>query len=59
REFTTWTLGVQYFFNKKTRALINYEFRDLEAPELPSSAPPNEIGDSMDDRLSLQVLAIF
>jgi predicted porin len=59
REFTTWTLGAQYFFNKKTRAVINYEFRDLEAPELSSSAPPNKIGDSMDDRLSLQVLAIF
>lgn len=59
REFTTWTLGAQYFFNKKTRAVLNYEFRDLEAPELSSSAPPNKIGDSMDDRLSLQVLAIF
>jgi len=59
REFTTWTLGAQYFFNKKTRALVNYEFRDLEAPGLPSSAAPNEIADSMDDRISVQLLAIF
>ncbi len=59
REFTTLTLGVQYFFNKKTRALVNYEFRDLDAPDFPSSAPQNEIADSMDDRLTVQLLAIF
>ena len=59
REFTTVTLGAQYFFNKKTRAIVNYEFRDLEAPDFNSSAPPNEIGDTMDDRITVQLLAIF
>lgn len=59
REFTTVTLGAQYFFNKKTRALVNYEFRDLEAPDFNSSAPPSEIGDTMDDRITVQLLAIF
>lgn len=59
REFTTWTVGAQYFFNKKTRALINYEFRDGDAPKLPSSAVPNRILDDLDDRLTLQLLAIF
>ncbi|MCO6412991.1 MAG: porin [Thiogranum sp.] len=59
REFTTWTLGAQYFFNKKTRALVNYEFRDLEAPGFSSSAPPSQIVDSLDDRITVQLLAIF
>ena len=59
RQFETFTLGAQYFFNKKTRLIMNYEFRELEAPNLAGSAPPNLIGDSMDDRLSLQLLAVF
>ena len=32
REFERWTIGAQYFFNKKSRFTINYEFRDTEAP---------------------------
>ncbi len=59
RQFTTTTLGAQYFFNKKSRAIINYEFRDAEAPNLPGTAPPNQIGESLDDRLSAQLLVIF
>lgn len=59
REFTTWTLGMQYFINKKTRALLNYEFRDQEAPDFSSAAAPNEIAESLDDRVSVQLLAIF
>ncbi len=59
RKFETWTLGVQYFFNKKTRLILNYEIRDAEAPNLSGSATPNQILDSMDDRLALQILAIF
>jgi len=59
REFTTWTLGVQYFINKKTRALVNYEFRDAEAPELSGSAVPNQVLDNLDNRVGVQVLAIF
>lgn len=59
REFSTWTIGAQYFFNKKSRVLANYEIRDAEAPNLPSSAGPNRILDSMDNRLSVQALIIF
>ncbi|WP_455212323.1 porin [Kaarinaea lacus] len=59
RKFETWTLGAQYFFNKKTRLILNYELRDAEAPGLAGSAGPNQILDSMDDRFSMQVLAIF
>jgi phosphate-selective porin len=59
REFNTWTVGAQWFFNKKTRVLVNYEFRDAEAPNSPSSAVPNQILDKTDDRLTLQLLAIY
>ena len=59
RTFDTTTLGAQYFFNKKTRATINYEIRNAEAPNLPSSAPPNQILDGIDDLLSLQLITIF
>lgn len=59
REFTTLTLGAQYFFNKKTRALLNYELRDLDAPNFSSSATQNKVADSMDDRITVQLLAIF
>lgn len=59
RQFETLTLGAQYFFNKKSRLLVNYEFRDAEAPNLAAGAVPNQILDSMDDRLSAQVLVVF
>lgn len=59
REFETLTLGAQYFFNKKTRAVVNYEIRSQDAPGFASSAAPNQIAESLENRLSLQVLAIF
>lgn len=59
RKFDTTTLGAQYFFNKKSRLVFNYEIRNAEAPGLPGSAPPNQILGSMDDRVSLQFMAIF
>lgn len=59
RKFKTLGLSGQYQFNKKVRLIGNYEFRDAEAPNLPSSHPANKILDGMDDRLSLQILAIF
>lgn len=59
REFETLTIGAQYFINRKTRAIVNYEFRDAEAPNLAGSANPNRILDGIDDRFSIQLLAIF
>jgi len=59
RQFTTWTVGTQFFFNKKTRLIVNYEFRDAEAPGYASSAVQNQILSSLDDRLSAQILVIF
>lgn len=59
RKFETMTLGAQYFFNKKSRLILNYESRDAEAPGLAATHPANLILDSMDDRLSAQLLIIF
>ena len=59
RKFTTTTLGVQYFFNPKTRATLNYEWRNAEAPNLPDTNPANLILNSTDNRASLQLTMIF
>lgn len=59
REFSTWTLGAQWSFNKKAKLLVNYEIRDASAPNLPSGAVPNQILDEMDNRLSIQLLAVY
>lgn len=59
RKFTTTTLGVQYFFDRRNRIALNYEIRDAKAPNLPSSDTANRVLDSMDNRLSLQLTAIF
>lgn len=59
RTYETTTLGLQYFFNKKTRFIFNYELRDLEAPNLAASHNANLTGDAMDDRISAQVFAAF
>jgi hypothetical protein len=59
RRFSTLTLGAQYAINSNTRAILNYEVRDAEAPGLPDTAVPNLILDGMDDRISLQLSAIF
>ena len=59
RQFETWTAGVQYFFNKKSRFLVNYEFRDAEAPNQPGNSNANQILDGLDDRITAQLLVIF
>lgn len=59
RQFETLTLGAQYFVNRKTRVIFNYEIRDAEAPNLAGTAVPNRILDGIDNRVAVQVLAIF
>jgi len=59
RTFETTTVGGQYFFNKKTRVTLNYEFRNADAPNLAGGAGPNQIADSRDDRVSAQLITIF
>ncbi|KUJ72679.1 porin [Thiomicrospira sp. WB1] len=57
RVFETTTLGAQYFFNKKTTLKANYEIRSIDAPN--SNDTVNRILDSIDDRISLQLTAVF
>lgn len=56
REFTTTTLGAQYFLNKKTSVRFNYEIRDIDAPK---NAGAQKVVDSIDDRISAQVTMVF
>lgn len=58
-EFKTTTLGVQYHFNKKTRAKLNYAIRDFEAVNFPGGAGPNANLDGVDDRIAVEVTHIF
>jgi hypothetical protein len=59
RRFETLTLGATYRFNKNYRLLVNYQFRDVEAPGLPGDAVPNRILDDVDDVFSVRFLASF
>ncbi len=59
RKFQMLTLGVQYFFNKKSRLLVNYDLRNATAPNASGSATPNKILNGMDNRLSAQLLIVF
>ncbi|QKI88106.1 porin [Thiomicrorhabdus xiamenensis] len=59
REFTTTTLGAQYFVNKKTALRINYEMRSIDAPDLSDASPVHDILDSIDDRVSAQISVVF
>jgi hypothetical protein len=56
REFWDHTLGVQYWFNKKVRAIINYQFRNARAK---NNSVANDIVNDIDNVFSAQVLAIF
>lgn len=59
RLFTTTTLGAQYFFNKKTSVRLNYEIRDIEAPDAPAGAPVHSVLESLDNRVSAQLMMVF
>jgi predicted porin len=61
-EWITTTIGVNYHFNRKTRATFNYSFRDTETPAFPAPAPggnPNNNMDGISDRIAVQVTHIF
>lgn len=65
RDFSTVTFGAQYFFNKKTRIVFNYEMRSQEVANPGAIKNANQrkaaetIADALDDRISVQMLAIF
>jgi opacity protein-like surface antigen len=61
-EWITTTFGVNYHFNRKTRATFNYAIRDVETLAFPAPAPggnPNNNMDGIGDRISVQVTHIF
>jgi len=57
RVFKTTTIGAEYFFNKASRVIVNYEFRKAEAPGNPNAQ--KFVLDSFDNRLSAQLLIVF
>jgi hypothetical protein len=59
RKFDTLTLGAQWFFDRKNRVTLNYEFRDAEAPGLPATDVANKVLNAIDNRISLQLTSIF
>ena len=59
RRFETLTLGATYQFNEHYRLLVNYQFREAEAPRLPGNTAANQILDDVDDLFSVRFLASF
>ena len=58
-DFKRTTAGVQYFFNPRVRLAVNYEFRSANAPEFGSGAGPNANVDGIDNRIAVQLTAIW
>ena len=59
RRFETLTLGLTYRHNKHFRILVDYAFRDVEAPGLPGSATPNQILGGVDDVFGVKTWVRF
>jgi opacity protein-like surface antigen len=55
----TWTMGVQYHFNRKTRLTFNYSIRDVNSPAWGPSAGPNANMKGIGSIMGLQLTAIF
>lgn len=62
-DWKTWTVGLQYHFNPKTRLTFNWATRDINAPNQPaagtSPTTPNNALTGIDQRYSLQLTSIF
>ncbi len=58
-EFERTTFGVQYFFNPRVRLALNYEARSGDALNFGPGAGPNANVDGIDDRIALQITAIW
>lgn len=73
RKFTTWTLGMQYFYSPTLRFAVNYDIRKLKSPAVNTPGATgastaqtqtqltdaNIIGDSMGNRISVQATWVF
>jgi len=58
-DFKRTTFGVQYFYNPRVRIALNYEARSGEAINFGPGAGPNGNVDGIDNRIALQVTAIW
>jgi len=58
-DFDRTTIGVQYFFNPRVRAAFNYEIRNADAPNFGPGKGPNANLDGIDDRIGIQITAIW
>jgi len=59
RDYVTTTLGMQYWFNRKSKFILNYELREFENPNKAGTHPSNKVADTIDDKLSAQVFLLF
>ena len=65
REFATTTLGIQFFFDNKTRLTFNYEWRRMQVANpgaIPAGAARSNalaIAENLGDRISLQLTWSF
>jgi hypothetical protein len=60
--FKTWTATAEYFFHKKARATLTYQWRDFSADERddpPYKTNGNAVLEQVDNRLGLQVTFIY
>jgi len=59
--FKTWSLTGEYFFHKKARATLTYQFRDYDANNREGNAKTNgnAVMDAIDNRIGLQVTFVF
>ncbi|RDH85722.1 MAG: porin [endosymbiont of Galathealinum brachiosum] len=59
RQSNNITLGYNWFFDKKSKVMFNYEYLNSDAPNLDSQSVANNILDGVDNRLSVQVFYFF
>ena len=61
--FKTWTASAEYFFHKKARATLTYQWRDFSADNRAAGTDfltnGNAVLDQVDNRIALQVTFIF
>jgi hypothetical protein len=60
-EFKTWTATAEYFFHKKARATVTYQWRDFDADarDEPFRTNGNAVLEQVDNRIGLQVTFIY
>lgn len=58
-DFTNTTLGLNWHYAKKSKLLVNYEWRSFEAPKQGANPSINAGASAMDNKLSIQLFHFF